>query len=124
MSGAAIRFDGATVRYPGSDRSAIDDVSFECGGGELVVLLGPSGCGKSTLLRTVNRLVPLDAGRVFIDGTDVARARPRRAAPQHRLRDSSRRALRAHDGRAERRRRAVAARLEPRDDRARASTSC
>ncbi len=76
MSGAAIRFDGATVRYPGSDRSAIEDVSFECGGGELVVLLGPSGCGKSTLLRTVNRLVPLDAGHVFLDGTDVARLDP------------------------------------------------
>ena len=72
MNPAAIRFEGATVRYPGSDRHAIADISFECGGGELVVLLGPSGCGKSTLLRTVNRLVPLDAGKVYVDGRDVA----------------------------------------------------
>ena len=36
------------------------------------MLLGPSGCGKSTLLRTVNRLVPLAAGRVLVDGRDVA----------------------------------------------------
>lgn len=76
MSGAAIRFEGATVRYPGSDRDAIEDVSFELGGGELVVLLGPSGHGKSTLLRTVNRLVPLDAGHVFVDGRDIAEADP------------------------------------------------
>ena len=71
MSGAAIRFAGATVRYSGADRAAIEDVSFEASPGELLVLLGPSGCGKSTLLRTVNRLVPLDAGSVCVDGRDV-----------------------------------------------------
>jgi osmoprotectant transport system ATP-binding protein len=68
---SSIRFERATVRYPGSDRNAIDDVTLEIAGAELLVLLGPSGCGKSTLLRTVNRLVPLDGGRVFVDGTDV-----------------------------------------------------
>jgi osmoprotectant transport system ATP-binding protein len=68
---ASIRFEGATVRYPGTARNAIEDISLEVGGGELVVLLGPSGCGKSTLLRTVNRLVPLDAGRVLVDGKDI-----------------------------------------------------
>jgi osmoprotectant transport system ATP-binding protein len=73
MNPGAIRFEGVTVRYWDSNRDAIEDISFECGGGELVVLLGPSGSGKSTLLRTVNRLVPLDAGRIFIDGTDIAR---------------------------------------------------
>jgi len=72
LSTASIRFDHATTRYPGSQRNAIDDVTFEVAGGELVVLLGPSGCGKSTLLRCVNRLVPLDAGRIFLDGTDIA----------------------------------------------------
>jgi osmoprotectant transport system ATP-binding protein len=68
---SAIRFEDATVRYAGAQRDAVKDVSFECGNGELVVLLGPSGCGKSTLLRTVNRLVPLESGRVTIDGADV-----------------------------------------------------
>jgi osmoprotectant transport system ATP-binding protein len=71
MNPSSIRFQNAGVRYPGASRHAVDDVTLEVGGGELVVLLGPSGCGKSTLLRTVNRLVPLDAGRVLVDGTDV-----------------------------------------------------
>jgi osmoprotectant transport system ATP-binding protein len=71
MTPATIRFDGATVRYPGAARDAVENVAYEVHGGELLVLLGPSGCGKSTLLRTVNRLVPLASGRVELDGTDV-----------------------------------------------------
>ena len=73
---SAIRFEDVTVRYPGAERRAVANVSFECGNGELVVLLGPSGCGKSTLLRTVNRLVPLDSGRVTIDGVDTSELDP------------------------------------------------
>jgi osmoprotectant transport system ATP-binding protein len=66
-----ISFQHVTARYPGSSRNAVDDVCFDVGPGELVVLLGPSGCGKSTLLRTVNRLVPLESGKVAIDARDV-----------------------------------------------------
>lgn len=60
------------VRYPGSDRAAVRDVSFAVEAGSFAVLLGPSGCGKTTLLRTVNRLAPLDGGRVLIDDADTA----------------------------------------------------
>ena len=67
-----ISFRHVTARYPGSSRNAVDDISFDVGAGELVVLLGPSGCGKSTLLRTVNRLVPLESGEVDVDGIGVA----------------------------------------------------
>lgn len=76
MSGASIRFERAGVTYPGTDRAAVSDVSFEAAPGELVVLLGPSGCGKSTLLRAVNRLVPLDTGAVMVDGRNVAEIDP------------------------------------------------
>ncbi len=72
MNPSSIRFERATARYPGSQRNAIDEVTFEIAGGELVVLLGPSGCGKSTLLRCVNRLVPLDSGRILVGDSDVA----------------------------------------------------
>lgn len=71
MNDAAIGFTNATVRYPASDRNAIEGITFDVAPGELVVLLGPSGCGKSTLLRTVNRLVPLDGGNVEFYGTEV-----------------------------------------------------
>ena len=54
------------------DFAALDDVSLEFPSGELVALLGPSGCGKTTLLRIVAGLEFADAGRVVLNGEDVA----------------------------------------------------
>ncbi|MFG1270696.1 amino acid ABC transporter ATP-binding protein [Xanthobacter sp. V3C-4] len=39
--------------------------------GEVVVLCGPSGSGKTTLIRTINRLEPIQGGRILVDGQDV-----------------------------------------------------
>lgn len=39
--------------------------------GEVVVIIGPSGSGKSTLCRTINRLEPIDGGRILIDGVEL-----------------------------------------------------
>jgi polar amino acid transport system ATP-binding protein len=36
--------------------------------GDVVVLIGPSGSGKTTFLRCINHLVPIDRGRVYVDG--------------------------------------------------------
>lgn len=60
------------MRYPGSERNAVDGVSFQVAAGSFTVLLGPSGCGKSTLLRTVNALVRRQSGSVLLGGKDVA----------------------------------------------------
>jgi polar amino acid transport system ATP-binding protein len=49
----------------------LKDVSLEVSAGEVVVVCGPSGSGKSTLLRCINRLEPVQRGRVLIDGIDV-----------------------------------------------------
>ena len=76
MNGAPVRIAGVTVRYPGSDRPAVDGVSLDVAAGALVVLLGPSGCGKSTLLRTINRLIEPDAGSIEVGGRDVLAGDP------------------------------------------------
>ena len=39
--------------------------------GEVVVVCGPSGSGKSTLIRTINRLEPINSGRIFVNGIDI-----------------------------------------------------
>ncbi|QOL35514.1 ATP-binding cassette domain-containing protein [Bifidobacterium lemurum] len=55
---------------------AVGDVSLTVDDGELLVLVGSSGSGKTTLLRMVNRMVDPTAGRVLVDGADVAEADP------------------------------------------------
>jgi len=76
MSGASIRLTDVRARYPNAGEAAIDGISLDVHPGEFVVLVGPSGCGKSTLLRTVNRLVPLEHGRIELDGVDTATLDP------------------------------------------------
>ena len=50
------------------DIQALKDVSLSVDHGEVVVVIGPSGSGKSTLCRTINRLEPIDSGKIHIDG--------------------------------------------------------
>ena len=50
------------VRYPGSEKAAVDRVSIGLGKGQMGVLIGPSGCGKTTLLRAVAGLEPAGGG--------------------------------------------------------------
>lgn len=61
--------------YPDGTKG-LDDVSFEVGPGEFVVIIGLSGSGKSTLLRCINRLVEPSSGQVVLDGVDITAARP------------------------------------------------
>jgi ATP-binding cassette subfamily B protein len=53
--GAALEARGLTIRYPGSERLALDAVSFRLEPGELVAVVGPVGCGKTTLARAIGR---------------------------------------------------------------------
>ena len=50
------------------DVQALKDVDLTVDRGEVVVVIGPSGSGKSTLCRTINRLEPIDSGKILIDG--------------------------------------------------------
>ncbi len=50
---------------------AVDGVSFEVERGRTLGLVGESGCGKTTLGRTILRLIPATAGKVYFEGTDV-----------------------------------------------------
>lgn len=58
-----------TKRY--AKYTAVNDVSFEVGRGEIVGLLGPNGAGKSTILRILSGFMPATSGTVRIAGFDV-----------------------------------------------------
>jgi len=57
---------------------AVDGVSFTAANGRITGLLGPNGAGKTTTLRMVAALLKPDAGRITVDGLDVA-AQPQQA---------------------------------------------
>jgi glutamate transport system ATP-binding protein len=61
-----IRMAGVNKHF--GELHVLKDIDLEVGRGQVVVVAGPSGSGKSTLCRTVNRLEPIDAGTIEIDG--------------------------------------------------------
>ena len=71
--GAAVSLEHVSKRFgPPGGALVVNDLSLEIGAGEVCVLVGPSGCGKTTTMRMINRLVEPTAGRITIDGEDVA----------------------------------------------------
>lgn len=70
MESQGITFERARKTYP-DGTVAVDDLTLDVRGGELLALVGPSGCGKSTTLRMVNRLVEPTSGAISVAGVDV-----------------------------------------------------
>jgi ATP-binding cassette subfamily B protein len=69
-----IRVEDLTFRYPARpERPALDGVSFEVPAGRTVALVGPSGAGKTTAFQLLLRFYDPQAGRILIDGVDIAR---------------------------------------------------
>src|SRR5437867_13308937 len=64
-----IKVENLTKRYAGF--TAVDNLSFEVGKGEIVGFLGPNGAGKSTTMRILSSFMPASSGRASIAGYDV-----------------------------------------------------
>lgn len=65
-------FEQVEFRYPSQDEPALKGVSLEVQHGMNVAIVGGNGSGKTTLLSMVPRLILPTAGRVLIDGVDIA----------------------------------------------------
>jgi ATP-binding cassette, subfamily B, bacterial MsbA len=70
-AGGYLRFDRISLRYAGSEREALRDVSMSARPGETVALVGSSGSGKTSLVNLIPRFYEPTAGRLFIDGHDI-----------------------------------------------------
>src|SRR5262245_13615791 len=71
-----VRFEAVSKRFGGV--TAVDHLSLDIFAGEFFALLGPSGCGKTTLLRMLAGFETPNAGRVLLDGADLAGVPPHR----------------------------------------------
>jgi branched-chain amino acid transport system ATP-binding protein len=65
---------GLTVSY--GDLRVLWGVDLRVGAGELVALIGPNGAGKTTALKAIAGLIPVDAGRVTLDGASLLEEPP------------------------------------------------
>ncbi|MBK6495440.1 MAG: LPS export ABC transporter ATP-binding protein [Gemmatimonadales bacterium] len=66
---SVLRAEGLRKSY--RKRAVVDGVSIELAQGEIVALLGPNGAGKTTTFYLVTGLIRPDAGRIFLDDTEL-----------------------------------------------------
>lgn len=66
---ARLRAEDVSVAY--GEARIIDGLSLDIRDGGLTAIVGPNGCGKSTLLKAMARVLPVQSGRVVLDGGSV-----------------------------------------------------
>src|SRR5450432_3138116 len=64
-------FEDVGFRYPGAERWAVRNLSFQLRAGEVLALVGENGAGKTTLVKLLARLYDPDEGRILLDGHDL-----------------------------------------------------
>ena len=67
-----IRLEQVSFSYPGTDRLVLDHVDLHLPAGAVVAVVGENGAGKSTLVKLLARMYAPTAGRITVDGVDLA----------------------------------------------------
>ncbi|NEU73030.1 ATP-binding cassette domain-containing protein [Hassallia byssoidea VB512170] len=65
-------FENVSFSYNQSERHILQNISFKVKPGQTIGIVGASGAGKSTLVNLLAGLYPASAGRILIDGHDIA----------------------------------------------------
>ena len=72
----SVSFDKVNFTYPGEQKSALTDLSFEINPGDHLAILGPVGSGKSSILKLLLKLYDADSGEIRIDDLDINQIDP------------------------------------------------
>ncbi|MBO0811505.1 MAG: ABC transporter ATP-binding protein [Microlunatus sp.] len=67
-----IHLDHVGYRYPHAGRDALHDITLQLPAGSTVAVVGDNGAGKTTLVKLLTGLYLPGAGRISVDGTDLA----------------------------------------------------
>ena len=65
-----IKLENVTKTYNKTVR-AVDDISFEVKGGEIVAFIGPNGSGKTTTMKMITGIIKADVGKITVNGFNV-----------------------------------------------------
>jgi len=76
-----IKFQNVSLIYPTAEKTILDNLTFEIGEGEFVLLIGQTGIGKSSLLRLINGLVPHHTGGILAGNVEVGGISTRNVRP-------------------------------------------
>ena len=72
-----LALDAVWKSHPGQpDAAILQDCSYTFEGERVYAIVGESGVGKTTLLRSLNNLIPIDQGRILLQGRDIAELHP------------------------------------------------
>ncbi|MBY0121853.1 ABC transporter ATP-binding protein [Bacillus sp. S/N-304-OC-R1] len=66
-----VEFKNVSFQYPGTDSSALENISISVEAGQTVAILGATGSGKTSLFQLIPRLYDVNEGEVLIDGINV-----------------------------------------------------
>ena len=69
-----VEFEHISFRYQ-LEQPLIEDLSLVAEPGQTIAIVGPTGAGKTTLVNLIMRFYELDAGRITLDGVDIAAMR-------------------------------------------------
>jgi ATP-binding cassette subfamily B protein len=71
-----IAFENVTFSYPGTDVEVLNEVNLWLPPGSVVAVVGENGAGKSTIVKLLSRMYEPSAGRITVDGADLADFEP------------------------------------------------
>ncbi|MBQ8515916.1 MAG: phosphonate ABC transporter ATP-binding protein [Ruminococcus sp.] len=66
-----LKFENVSKHYSNGVH-ALEHVNFTVNEGEFISVIGPSGSGKSTILRSINKLISITDGHIYLDGVSVS----------------------------------------------------
>jgi ATP-binding cassette, subfamily B, bacterial len=69
---SGIEFDHVWFTYPGTQEPVLRDVTMTLPAGSVVAIVGENGAGKTTLVKLLSKLYEPNAGRILVDGLDLA----------------------------------------------------
>ncbi|VDO71780.1 unnamed protein product [Heligmosomoides polygyrus] len=67
-----VEFSQVSLRYNSYLPLALDNINISIAAGEKVVIVGRTGSGKSSLFQALLRLIPIESGKITVDGTSIS----------------------------------------------------